>query len=169
MIIKPDLVVTTLHEIEDHGVVQASTYGEDKRSFELALLGVDPAKDLAFFRITRGVPDKTAHLNGQNAPTPNISNGEAVFALGFPQDCQCLRVVASTVARRLFYRFRFFTLADTVEITSALANGMSGGPVVNAQGELLGIIHGMRPRGLFIYVEEIKNSLRYLESRALSR
>lgn len=103
-------------------------------SAELEVLAVDPIHDLAVMRPLFTPETSTRVLATAFAvaeDTPSI--GDTVLAMGNPLDIG-LSVVPGTYNGLLRREFR-----PHIHFTGALNPGMSGGPAVNTQGEVIGI------------------------------
>ncbi len=100
---------------------------------ELSLLGVDVVNDVALLRIkSKEAPKPTDALKFRAAGSP-LQRGERIFSLGNPLDVG-FAVVEGTyngLVERSFTPRLFFS--------GAINGGMSGGPALDAQGNVVGI------------------------------
>jgi serine protease Do len=98
---------------------------------ELSLLGVDVVNDVALLRI-KGAAKATEALPFRSANTP-LQRGERVFSLGNPLDVgfAVLEGTYNGLVERSFTPRLFFS--------GAINSGMSGGPALDAQGQIVGI------------------------------
>ncbi|WP_371375988.1 S1C family serine protease [Thalassotalea aquiviva] len=95
---------------------------------ELTLLSVDVINDLAVVMLTKNPQPKFFRLA---KTTPEM--GEQVFSLGNPHDLGMI-VVPGT-----YNGLKKDGFNDRIHFTGSVNPGMSGGPVVNANGEIVGI------------------------------
>ncbi len=124
-------ILTNYHVIEDADRI-AVTFA-DGRTLRASVVGSDPAIDVALL-----------HVNGvSNLPQASLGNsddlrvGEWVCAIGNPLGyVHSVTVgVVSFIGRKLFDA----SLDDYIQTDAAINFGNSGGPLINARGEVIGI------------------------------
>jgi S1-C subfamily serine protease len=127
------LIVTNSHVIKGASQIQVSL--QDGRHFTAALVGDDPATDLAVVKI-----------NAEDVPclkfadSDQLQAGQIAIAIGNPYGFQYSLTagVVSALGRTL--RSESGRLIDNVIQTDAALNpGNSGGPLVNANGRVIGV------------------------------
>jgi S1-C subfamily serine protease len=132
------LVLTAYHVVDPStnfpGEVSLEALGPDGARYALELVGFDAFRDLALLKAV-GVED--VPFLPLAAATPRV--GSEVVAIGNSRR-DFLQGRAGEV-RRLNVRAIQTSFADgTFELSAALAPGDSGGPVVNAAGEAVGVV-----------------------------
>jgi len=125
-----DLVVTAAHHLEREEGIELSASG---RRLSASLVGIDLASDLAVLRVDAELAPLTL-----GAPEP-VRVGELVLALGRPGDG--VRAQLGIVSRvgaewRLPGGSRF---ERYIESDVSPLPGLSGGPLVRASGEVIGL------------------------------
>ncbi len=133
------LVLTAYHVVDaaSQGApcpVRYVAVAPDRREFTLSLVGFDAYHDLA---VLQAKVDGTVPFLPLGARLPRP--GTDVVAVGDSRD-QFLQARAGKVTRLGVQPGRPDFADNTIEMTTSLAPGDSGGPVVNADGEAVGVV-----------------------------
>ncbi|AXE18339.1 serine protease [Runella rosea] len=126
-------VITNNHVVA--GATKISALLQDGREFEAQIIGRDPATDIAVLKIYGDALKAVAFGNSKN-----LQVGQIAIAIGNPYGFQYTVTagVISALGRTL--RSESGRLIDDVIQTDASLNpGNSGGPLVNSQGEVIGV------------------------------
>ena len=132
VVLSPGKVVTNAHNLR--GETVTVTFA-DGREAEGTPAGIDADGDLAVLSVETGDAPAVAWANGDGAAV-----GAAVFALANPGG-RGLRVTFGIVSglQRKFRGPRGRRIEGALEHTAPLLPGSSGGPVVDAEGKVLGL------------------------------
>jgi S1-C subfamily serine protease len=143
VVIAPGQVLTVAHVLRGEEV--AVTFAGGQVS-EGRVVGADPDIDAAVIAVDTGETAPIAWDPGDDAPVP----GAPVFALADPGG-RGLRTTFGLVSStgRSFRGPRGRRVAGSIEHTAPLPRGSSGGPLVDADGRLLGL-NAVRRDGGFI-------------------
>lgn len=130
---KHQLVLTNAHVIE--GATSVQVLLQDGRSFESELVGSDPDFDLAVLRLKDAEDLPEAPM----ASSCDIMPGETVIAIGNPFGFghTVTTGVVSALNRSIKTEQGVFT--DFIQTDAAINPGNSGGPLINIEGELIGV------------------------------
>ncbi|MFQ3548103.1 MAG: trypsin-like peptidase domain-containing protein, partial [Termitinemataceae bacterium] len=101
------------------------------------VLGWDPVMDLAVIK-AEVIPEYVFSVIG--AGTPKI--GDKIYAIGSPAGLE--KTVTSGIVSAL--NRRLLPLGDVIQIDAAVNHGNSGGPVVDEQGRLVGVVFAGAPQ-----------------------
>jgi serine protease Do len=132
-IIDPSGFVLTNHHVVS-GADRVTVTLSDGRIFKADIVGVDPVIDVALLQVHSRDPLPVAPLG--NSDTLRV--GEWVCAIGNPLGVYVHSVtvgVVSFLGRKLFDR----VLDAYIQTDAAISFGNSGGPLINARGQVVGI------------------------------
>jgi len=131
LITSDGLIITNNHVISD--AKEIIVYLNDGTSYLGFLINRDIVHDLAVISITGNY---FPYLNFGDVGRMNI--GQSVVALGYPLDFQNINVTSGVISSSFEYdQFRNITWVQT---DCALNPGNSGGPLLNLQGQVVGIV-----------------------------
>jgi serine protease Do len=124
-------ILTNFHVIE--GADRITVTLADGRAVKGEVVGADPAIDVALIRVTGAGTLPSAPLGNSD----ELRVGEWVCAIGNPLGyVHSVTVgVVSFIGRKLFDA----SLDDYIQTDAAINFGNSGGPLINARGEVIGI------------------------------
>ena len=124
-------ILTNYHVIEDADRIAVTL--ADGRMLRGDIVGTDPAIDVALVRVSGAGPLPEAPLGNSD----ELRVGEWVCAIGNPLGyVHSVTVgVVSFMGRKLFDA----SLDDYIQTDAAINLGNSGGPLINARGEVIGI------------------------------
>ncbi|MBA2303755.1 MAG: trypsin-like peptidase domain-containing protein [Acidobacteria bacterium] len=131
-IIDREGLILTNHHVIEHAERITVTLA-DGRAFRGEVIGTDPAIDVALLKITGGRDLPEAPLGNSD----DLRVGEWVCAIGNPLGyVHSVTVgVVSFIGRKLFDA----SLDDYIQTDAAINFGNSGGPLINARGQVIGI------------------------------
>lgn len=127
------LVLTNAHVIE--GATAVRVLLQDGRSFDTDLVGSDPDFDLAVLRLKEAdnLPEAPMGDSGDIMP------GETVIAIGNPFGFGHTVTTGVVSALNRSIRTEQGVFTDFIQTDAAINPGNSGGPLINIEGELIGI------------------------------
>ncbi len=134
VVFTPDgYVLTNSHVVGNATRLRASL--TDGQSFAAALVGDDPASDIAVLRLSgAGLP------HADLGSSASLKVGQLVVAIGNPLGFTCTVTAGIVSALGRTLRTRAGGLLDSVIQTDAPLNpGNSGGPLVSGRGQVVGI------------------------------
>jgi putative serine protease PepD len=131
------LILTNDHVVAGATAIMVQFDGSTGVTRSATIVGNDPARDLAVIRVPlRGLTLRPLVL----ANSASVHVGDPAFAIGNPYGLdQTLTVgVISALGRRISSP-NGATISGVIQTDAALNPGSSGGPLLNARGEVIGI------------------------------
>ncbi|MBT8359128.1 MAG: Do family serine endopeptidase, partial [Deltaproteobacteria bacterium] len=130
---KRGIIITNSHVIANTGIIKVVL--KDEREFTAQIIGADPASDLAVLRIETKQPLPSLKMSSLD----NLMIGETVIAIGNPFGFSntVTTGVISAVNRSIRTKDRVYH--DFIQIDASINPGNSGGPLLNINGDLIGI------------------------------
>jgi len=127
-------IVTNNHVVENASTLKVTL--QDDRTFDAKIIGTDPTTDISLIKI-----------DAKDLPTlpfgdsEKLRLGEWVLAIGSPYDLRSTVTagIVSAKARNLDVIPTQFRIESFIQTDAAVNPGNSGGALVNARGELVGI------------------------------
>ena len=143
VLIDPEgLLITNEHVIRDADQIKVRFNPKyDRTEYEATLLNGDPESDLALLKITRPEPFPAVRLGRSD----DLMTGERVIAIGNPYGEQntVTAGILSAVGREVLLEGRKVT--GLLQTDASINPGNSGGPLLNINGELIGINNAIHP------------------------
>jgi S1-C subfamily serine protease len=128
-------VVTNYHVVHGANTIQVSFSNNER--FKAKLVGVDPSTDVAVLKVdVKSRALKALPLGDSDS----VRVGDEVIAIGNPfgLDRSVTAGIVSAVQRRIEAPNRL-SISHVIQTDAALNHGNSGGPLLNAQGEVIGV------------------------------
>ena len=122
-------VVTNFHVIKNASQIRVETFNRTISTVK-SILATDEKSDLALMRVDSPSP----HLTILSIKTTAPAEGESVTVISNPQGSQW-KVTRGSIG--LLWEFQGF--GERLQISATISPGSSGGPVLNARGEVVGI------------------------------
>ena len=128
-------IVTNFHVVEDADEIRVSFSNRD--TVEAELVGTDPSTDLAVLRVESQASALTPLPLGDS---DLVRVGDPVVAIGNPfgLDRTATAGIVSAL-QRLITAPNQFTIDHVIQTDAPINRGNSGGPLLNAQGEVIGV------------------------------
>ncbi len=127
-------IVTNNHVVGDADKIEVSL--SDNRKYEATLIGTDPTTDIALIQIKDNDLPSLAFYNSDN-----VKVGEWVLAVGNPFNLTSTVTagIVSAKGRSIDILNEEYKIESFIQTDAAINRGNSGGALVNAQGQLVGI------------------------------
>ena len=126
-VVSPGTIATNLHVIEGASSGKARFVNRDETYEVLEVLATDEQHDLAILSLAADAPRLTLDTMGQ------VRVGDEVYVVGNPQGLE------GTFTEGIISGVRSVGSDKLLQITAPISAGSSGGPVLNASGDVIGI------------------------------
>jgi serine protease Do len=128
------LVITNNHVIDGATEIEVKT--DDGKEYPAKVLGTDARLDIAVLKIEREGPFPSARLGNSD----DLRVGMFVLAIGTPFNPQLSQTVTMGIVSALSRSgLGIEQVEDFIQTDAAINKGNSGGPLVNLDGEVVGI------------------------------
>ncbi len=128
-------IVTNYHVIEDGDVFMVTC--PNQKNYKAKLVGKEPAKDIAVLKVERVQGDFVPVKAGSSK---DLQVGQKVIAIGNPFgfDHTVTTGIVSALGRDI-QGYGGVTIRDMVQTDASINPGNSGGPLLDSDGELIGM------------------------------
>lgn len=137
VVIRSDGYIVTNNHVID-GADELSVVMPDSEEYDADIVGTDPFSDLAVIRIEQSDLPSVSF-----GTSDNVKTGQWVLAFGSPLSADLENTVTagivSAVGRISTSTSQINLGSEMIQTDAAINRGNSGGPLVNLQGELIGI------------------------------
>jgi Do/DeqQ family serine protease len=130
---KRGLILTNAHVIEKASKIKIVL--EDEREFDAKIIGADPDSDLAVLQIDS--PNRLPAID--MGSSDDLMIGETVIAIGNPFGFSHTVTTGVISAVNRSVRSEDMVFHDFIQIDASINPGNSGGPLLNIDGDLIGI------------------------------
>lgn len=135
-LVDDDTAYTAWHVVEDAAQVALMIGGE---SIEATVIGHDPERDVAILRLATPVEDAVILPIAEAQPRV----GEEVAAMGHPRGLPLALTVGRVTSMNGEFDFggnADGVVSNLIQTDAVVAPGSSGGPLINQQGEVIGVV-----------------------------
>jgi len=126
-------ILTNAHVVEKTGTVTITL--NDEREYGAEIIGVDPDSDLAVLHIQSEDPLPSVEMGDSR----DLFIGETVIAIGNPFGFSNTVTTGVISATNRSFRTKDRVFHDFIQTDASINPGNSGGPLLNINGELIGI------------------------------
>ena len=130
---KRGFILTNAHVIERSGKIKVVL--KDEREFEAKIVGADPDSDLAVLQIEASAQLPSVEMGSSD----DLMIGETVIAIGNPFGFSHTVTTGVISAVNRSFRADDRVFLDFIQIDASINPGNSGGPLLNINGDLIGI------------------------------
>ena len=129
-------ILTNAHVVDGAENIEV-TLGEDQQPIEAKLVGKDVSTDVAILQVDPGEADLHPLSLGSSS---GVQVGDPVVAIGNPFGLE--RTVTTGIVSALQRQIQApngFTISDVIQTDAAINPGNSGGPLLDENGQVIGI------------------------------
>ena len=138
VIIDPSgLVITNYHVVQRAGSIEVRLW--NGKSYPAVLVGYDQPNDLCLLRLKGEFADKEALTAASFARSEDLLLGETVISIGNPFGLEHSVSLGVLSAFNRSLSEGNISFSDIIQTDAAINPGNSGGPLINLDGDLIGI------------------------------
>lgn len=126
--IAPGVIATNLHVIRGAVSGQVKRIGKQDMLPISGVIGIDASNDLVLLKV-----QDTASPPLTLSKSADLAVGDPVYAVGNPEGLE------GTFSQGIVSGFRNIESNKYIQITAPISPGSSGGPIINAKGEVVGV------------------------------
>ena len=126
--VKEGVVASNFHVVEKAARGYAKLVGQKTKFNISGVVGLDAAHDLVLLAV-----DDAKAPNLKLGDSGKVAVGDEIFAVGNPQGLE------GTFSQGIVSSIRQFETNSLLQITAPISPGSSGGPVVDSQGQVVGV------------------------------
>lgn len=130
---KRGFILTNAHVVVKGAKIKAVL--KDGRKFDAEIVGIDPESDLAVLKINTKSPLPSIAMGNSS----DLMIGETVIAIGNPFGFSNTVTVGVVSATNRSFRIKDHVYRDLIQTDASINPGNSGGPLLNIDGQLIGI------------------------------
>jgi hypothetical protein len=134
--VSSNTIVTNYHVIRGATRIYAKRIGSETLLPVERVVSEDPKRDLALLAV-RGVDAPALRLGAYSS----LTIGQDIFVIGNPEGLE------GTLSTGIISGFRQSAGNRYIQITAPISHGSSGGPVLNASGEVIGVAVAFKSQG----------------------
>lgn len=164
-------IITSAHVVDQASTVWIHIPQFGKRIFFVDIVGFYPERDIALLKLKKNDLDQIKNemsfstIYEYDSP---IQAGQSIAILGYPFGDEKIKLSLGSVSGPTFVFGK-----SLIQLTIAVNVGDSGGPVINEQGEIVGMVIAVAPESpniaYAISMSEIKLALKEMKSSHLAR
>lgn len=168
--------LTNFHVINQAVNVQVQIPSLGQERLDVEIVGVSPERDLALMRLTQASIERVKEVLGtvpylHLGDSDQVRRGQDILALGYPLGQEHLKSTQGIISG--VERVKILANQLCLQMTAPLNPGNSGGPSLNASGEVVGVnfagIVQAQNVGYIIPINDLKNALKDLYQQKLLR
>ncbi len=131
------LVLTNFHVVQRAGNIEVRLY--NGKSYPAVLVGYDQPNDLCLLRLTGEFKGENALSAANFAQSGDLLLGETVVSIGNPFGLEHSVSLGVLSAFNRSFSEGEISFSDIIQTDAAINPGNSGGPLINLDGDLIGI------------------------------
>jgi serine protease Do len=139
------LAMTNYHVVAGAVTLEAYIGGDTSRTYPVSVVGASQCNDLALVKVQLNAGETVSYLRWHEGE-PTV--GLPIYAAGYPLSDTEFTLTSGIVSKARANGEQSWASIDyTIEIDASIQPGNSGGPVVDAQGAVVGVVYAKATPG----------------------